>query len=129
VKRFLRVMAWVIGLPVALILMDWANWVVRVGPPEQREPYYVNQSPDGRYKIVLVPDASYWKVFSFAMPGQGGAGDSPGIVMLVDAQGRELARASVDMMQTVPGAIRWSSDSVGIVPVGIWRLSKPDTDK
>lgn len=121
-KRFLRVMALAIGLPLALILMDWAIWVIRVGPPEQREPYYVDQSPDGRYKIVLVPDTSYWKVFSFAMPGQGGSGDSPGVIMLMDAQGRELARAYVDMMQTVPGAVRWMEDRVDVVPAEIWML-------
>jgi hypothetical protein len=129
VKRFLRVMAWIVGLPVTLILLYWASWIIRVGPLEQREPYYVEQSPDGRYKIIAISDPSFWSQFAFAMPGQGGAGDSPGIVMLVNAQGRELARAPVGMMQIVTGAVRWYDDSVSVVSISDWSLPPPTENK
>ena len=87
-----------------------------------RKPYYTEQSPDGRYKIVVVYEPDFWSVLSITMPGQGGAGNFPGLVMLFDAQGRELARAPVDMMQTVPGAVRWMDDRVDVVPAEIWML-------
>jgi hypothetical protein len=129
VKRFLRVMAGIVGLPVALILVDWAIWVVRIGPPEQREPYYVNQSPDGRYKIVVVYEPELWSYLRIFSPGRRGGGDFPGLVILLDEQNDEIARAPVEAMEIVPGAVRWMDDRVRVVSVGAWSLPQPDTVK
>lgn len=121
-KYILRALALLVGLPVVLVLLFWASVLIRAGDPEDREPYFVDHSPDGRYKIVVVYEPTFWKVFSISMPGQGGVGESPGIIMLMDEQGRVLRREKYEMMQTIHGAIVWADDSVGIVSIGAWPL-------
>jgi hypothetical protein len=107
----------------------WIAELIQAGDPIDRKPYYTEQSPDGRYKIIVVFEPELRLYLRILSPGRRGGGDYPGIVMLLDEHDNVLARAPVEAMETVPGAVRWASDSVGIVPVGIWRLPKSDTDK
>jgi hypothetical protein len=93
-KTFLRVMAWIVGLPGLLILGLWIAELIHAGDPIDRKPYYVEQSPDGRHTIMVVYEPDFWSLFSIAMPGQGGAGNYPGIVMHHGCAGaRTCARA------------------------------------
>jgi hypothetical protein len=129
VKYILRTLVVIVGLPAVLILGLWIAELIHAGDPIDRKPYYAEQSPDGRHKIVVVYEPDFWSLFSIAMPGQGGAGNFPGLVMLFDAQGRELARAPVDMMQIVPGAVRWMDDRIQVVSVAAWSLPPPTANK
>ena len=114
-KYVLRSVMVIVGLPAVLILGLWITELIHAGDPIDRKPYYVEQSPDGRHKIMVVYEPDFWSLFSIAMPGQGGAGNYPGIVMLIDAQGREIARTPVTMMQTVPGGVIWLDDEVSVI--------------
>lgn len=111
----LRTFLVIVGLPALVILGFWIAELIHAGDPIDRKPYYVEQSPDGRHKIMVVYEPDFWSLFSIAMPGQGGAGNHPGIVMLIDAQGREIARTPVTMMQTVPGGVIWLDDEVSVI--------------
>jgi hypothetical protein len=128
-KYVLRSVMVIVGLPVVLILGLWIAELIHAGDPIDRKPYYTEQSPDGRHTIMVVYEPDFWSLFSIAMPGQGGAGNYPGIVMLMDARGREVARAPVGMMQIVPGAVRWMDDRVRVVSVGAWPLPPPATSE
>lgn len=74
-----------------------------------------NIAPTDATRSCVVYEPDFWSLFSIAMPGQGGAGNYPGIVMLIDAQGREIARTPVTMMQTVPGGVIWLDDEVSVI--------------
>lgn len=128
-KYVLRTVLVIVGLPALLILGLWIAELIHAGDPLSRKPYYTEQSPDGRYKIIVVYEPDFWSLFSITMPGQGGAGNYPGLIMLFDEQDRELARAPVKMMQTVPGAVRWMDDRVDVVPAEIWMLPRNSPDK
>jgi hypothetical protein len=129
VKYIFRTLAAIIGLPALLILGLWIAELIHAGDPIDRKPYYTEQSPDGRYKIVVVYEPDFWSLFSITMPGQGGAGSYPGLIMLFDEQDRELARAPVGMMQIVPGGVIWLDERVRVISVGAWPLSPPEANK
>jgi hypothetical protein len=129
-KFILRAIALIVGLPALLILGLWIAELIHAGDPIDRKPYYTEQSPDRHYKIVVVYGPDFWSLFSITMPGQGGAGNYPGIVMLMDAQGHELARAPVDMMQTVPGGVIWLDDEVSVIASEVaWPLPTKTTNE
>ena len=121
-KYILRTFLVIVGLPALLILGLWIAELIQAGDPMDRKPYYTEQSPDGRYKIVVVYEPelrSYLRIFS---PGRRGGGDYPGLVILLNEQNIEIARAPVEAMETVPGAVRWMEDRVDVVPAEIWML-------
>jgi hypothetical protein len=129
VKYILRVMVWIVGLPALLILGLWIAELIHAGDPIDRKPYYTEQSPDGRYKIVVVYEPELWSYLRIFSPGRRGGGDFPGLVILLDEQNDEIARAPVEAMETVPGAVRWMDDRVDVVPAEIWMLPSNSAKK
>lgn len=96
-------------LAVAVLLAAGVAWWPR---PQTAA---VFDSPDGRFKLVVLRDAFPWA----SMPGQ--AGDNPGWVLLVDRQGRELQRARVAMVQLVE-QVEWQPDRVSVRLLVDWPL-------
>lgn len=90
--------------------------IAKIGAEDTSRPsYFSERSPDGRFEIVVIDNQSVFSLLRFAMPGQGGSGESAGMVILRDTQGRELARAPVDMKQSIPGGIIWTPKRVSVV--------------
>jgi hypothetical protein len=128
-RHILRAMAWIVGLPALLILGLWIAELIHAGDPMDRKPYYTEQSPDGRYKIVVVYEPELWSYLRIFSPGRRGGGDFPGLVILLDEQNDEIARAPVEAMEIVPGAVRWMNDEVSIVSEVAWPLpTKTNTE-
>lgn len=76
------------------------------------EVYRRFESPDGRYAIVV-----FRQVGGVCFPGA--SSDAPGVVMLVDRQGRQLRKANVEMVQQVNN-VEWTEKSVHMNDVGDW---------
>lgn len=100
---------WLAGLALALLLAAAVAWWPR---PQTAA---VFDSPDRRFKLVVVRDAFPWS----SMPGQ--AGDNPGWLLLVDRQGRELERTRVAMVQLVE-QVEWQPDRVSVRLLADWPL-------
>lgn len=128
-KYVLRTLLVIVGLPALLIFGLWIAELIQAGAPIDRKPYYVDPSPDGRYRIVVVYEPELWSYLRIFSPGRRGGGDYPGLVMLLDEHDHELARAPVEAMETVPGAVRWMNDRVDVVPAEIWMLPPNPPDK
>ncbi|MEM7747624.1 MAG: hypothetical protein AAF346_05190 [Pseudomonadota bacterium] len=79
---------------------------------EARE-YRRYDSPDKRHALVV-----YREQQIFAFPGQ--SSDSPGYVVLLGAEGTELKRRSVDMVQLVTAPV-WKSESVSVKLLLDWK--------
>ncbi len=79
------------------------------------EEYATFNSPDGKYKIVVMKTSSYFG----KSPGQGG--DSPGEVRLVNKNGDILQKKDVEMVQLVEN-VEWSEKNVYIKLVADWDL-------
>lgn len=79
------------------------------------EKYQTFDSPDGRFKIVVMRKS---KFFGLA-PGQ--AGDAPGEVRLLDKDGNILQKTDVEMVQIVE-KVEWKPRSVHIKLVADWEL-------
>lgn len=72
-------------------------------------------SPDGRYQLVVLRE----KPLLAMRPGQ--SSDAPGRVRLLDAEGRLLREASVEMVQVIDEA-QWSNDRVVVPLILDWPL-------
>ena len=108
-KRIGRIL---LGLLVALICaaaLIAASWYF--GGTTERSRF---QSPDGRHLLVV-----YRHPMLFTMPGQGS--DAPGTVVLQDANGRELNRTPISMVQLISDP-RWREDAVSMKLLFDWKL-------
>ena len=72
------------------------------------------ESPDGRHAIVV-----YRRPPVIAAPGQ--SGDAPSILVLETADGQELRRRTVEMVQLVEEP-QWTSDRVRVKLLADWPL-------
>lgn len=72
-------------------------------------------SPDGKYKIVVLRKSSFFG----SSPGQGG--DSPGEVRLVNENGDVLNKTDVEMVQLVEN-VQWDDKKVYIKLIADWDL-------
>lgn len=79
------------------------------------ENYATFDSPDGKYKIVVLRKK---QMFGSA-PGQ--AGDAPGEVRLIDGSGNVLEKTDVEMVQLVE-KVEWTDKTVYIKLVADWDL-------
>ena len=79
------------------------------------EEYATFNSPDGKYKIVVMRS----KEFLGTAPGQ--AGDSPGEVRLYNKKGDLLEKTEVEMVQLVEN-VEWTDKSAYIKLVVDWNL-------
>ena len=79
------------------------------------EEYTKFKSPDGKYKILVM------KKTSFFGRSPGSAGDSPGEVRLVNANGEVLQKTDVEMVQLVE-KVQWTDKNVYIKLVADWDL-------
>ena len=77
--------------------------------------YRVFESPDGAYRVVVLAERALVPM----MPGHGG--DAPGVVRLVDREGRVLRQAPVEMVQTVTD-VSWSGRRVDVRLFAEWEL-------
>lgn len=111
-----------LGLVVAvLIAIGVGASMFSIAPAEL--PYYTEISPDARFEIHVISDGGTFAIPWFSTPGQGGASESPGVVVLRDRLGHELERVAVEMKQSVPGGVIWLPDRVSIVATGTtWSL-------
>jgi len=76
--------------------------------------YWTDESPDGRYQIVV-----YRIPMMMAMPGQGS--DASGYILLMDSSGRVLEGTNVGMVSIVEQP-EWSQDRVYIKLMADWEL-------
>jgi len=106
-RRLLRLAA---GIVVILVMAAaaWA-WTRR---PEVVGTY---ERPDHRYKVVVLRQAPLLPT----LPGQ--SGDAPGVVRLVDHDGRVLQEAPVEQVQVVDG-VTWVDHGVQVKLVADWSL-------
>lgn len=79
------------------------------------EEYAAFNSPDGKYKIVVMKKSTFFG----KAPGQGG--DAPGEVRLVNKNGDVLQQKDVEMVQLVE-KVEWTEKNVYIKLVADWEL-------
>lgn len=79
------------------------------------EEYAAFNSPDGKYKIVVMKKSTFFG----KSPGQGG--DVPGEVRLVNKNGDVLQQKDVEMVQLVE-KVEWTEKNVYIKLVADWEL-------
>ena len=106
-SRKRRVLA---GLAIAALVGVGALWQAVFSP----ETYRGFERPDGAYRVIVLRQPMI-----ASMPGQ--AGDAPGIVRLVDRDGRRLGQADVGMVQMVQ-EVDWRGSRAFIRFVADWPL-------
>lgn len=79
------------------------------------EEYATFNSPNGKYKIVVMKKSSFFG----KSPGQ--VGDSPGEVRLLNKNGDVLENKDVEMVQLVE-KVEWTDKNVYIKMVADWEL-------
>ena len=89
-----------------IIMSTFWSPVFSEDTPHPLEIYRVFNRPDNSYRILVLR-----KPETVSMPGQ--ASDAPGVVRLVDREGRLLAQADVEMVQ-LADSVEWSADKVRI---------------
>lgn len=72
-------------------------------------------SPDGNFHVLVIHQGTLGAL----LPGQ--SGDAPGIVQLIDKQGRVLEQTPVEMVQLVDN-VRWHDERVDIRLIAVWNL-------
>lgn len=108
-SRTIRIILLAVGcLAVIVALLSFACG-------SRLEVYRRFESPDGRYAIVV-----FRRVGGVSFPGA--SSDAPGVVMLIDRQGRQLRETDVEMVQQVNN-VEWTAKSVHMTDVGDWVLN------
>lgn len=104
-----------VGLVLAVIAILVVAALAGRHTAGEAKPYATYTRPDGKFSIVVMRRKSWLPT----MPGQGS--DSPGEVQLMDAQGRVLKQADVEMVQLVD-KVEWLDKSVSIKLIADWPL-------
>lgn len=86
--------------------------LLAIGYRGRMEVYKRIESPDGRFAVVV-----YRQIGGIRFPG--GSSDAPGVVRLVDAQGRQIREEALEMVQQVD-RVEWGTNSVHITGVVDW---------
>ena len=107
------VVSGLLTLIVAPIFLHF--WLIHFHIPGWK-PIYESTSPNGRFTVSLYsnPGLSLIRFFHMSMPGQGGASQKAGTIILKDnSTGKVWQRGQVDYLAPY-GTIDWEPDSVGV---------------
>ena len=103
----------IILLLIGLALAGGAYWLFLRQDGLAQEPYAIFRSPSGDYRLEVYARAQNKQV----VPGQ--SGDVPGMVFLLDRDGRIVRHTEVEMVQLVQNPV-WDEGHVSVKLLFDW---------